>query len=408
MFRKSVALIMIVVCTLVCLPVSSMAAESDLQEDFDNGLMTLSTSLTYYKQGVGHTALSSFDVTENNAFEFSNIDYTFSKYNNPTLTFGHRFDLSYNDGSVLIPEGNSLTFTVRNFYSSVFPNDNFEDSAWLDMTKYKSFSMYFYDFNGTAYLVDKDMYELSIAQDNSLITVKMHSDMYDFDIYKLRLIIAFDFNAFYNYTNDFYYTEDSFLSNGSIKFEFGYAFLSFDIDSDEQVTTGLLTSIIEYVKSIWDSIKNLPANIKTSLTSLFDKISSGISNLGTSISGFFDSLKTKLTNLFKGVTDGISNLFGVMTEEQTTYAPIDEGELPSDYQNAEDEAFDSAGVGDLGSNIDSAFNNADSVFSNNNAYAFISGSMGDILFYDVKISGLIVFSLAMGLCVLILGRKVNA
>ena len=397
MFRKSVALIMIVVCTLVCFPVSSLAAESDLQSDFDNGLMTLDTSLTYYKDGVGHIALKTFSVSENNASSYADFYYYFDKYSNSSMRFGHRFDLSYNDNRVMIPQGHSFSFTIHNFYSmiylGVFDDNgeyNYSSVYWVDLTKYLSFSMYFYDLSGTPYLINKDMYEVSLSQDDAMITVKMNSDLYDIDVHKLRLIITFNRECLWGAVDGGVPTEFYFTDYGQFYSLFGFESLYFEIKSEDEATTGLLTSIIEYVKSIWDSIKNLPANIKTALTSLFDGLSS-------SISGFFDSLKNKLTDLFS-----------VFTEEQTTYAPIDEGELPSDYQAAEDEAFDAAGVGDLDSNIDSAFKDANSVFSNNNAYAFISGSMGDILFYNVKISGLIVFSLAMGLCVLILGRKVNA
>ena len=156
-----------------------------------------------------------------------------------------------------------------------------------------------------------------------------------------------------------------------------------EISSEDAATTGLLTSIIGH-------IKDLPQKIANYISALLEGLISSFYDL-------FDNLKSKLTDLFS-----------VFTEEQTTYAPIDEGELPSDYQAAEDEAFDAAGVGDLDSNIDSAFKDANSVFSNNNAYAFISGSMEQIVFGNVKISGLVIFSLAMGLCVLVLGRKLNS
>ena len=199
MFRKSVALIMIVVCTLVCFPVSSFAAESDLQSDFDNGLMTLSTSLTYYKDGVGHLALKTFSVSENNVSSYADFYYYFDKYSNSSMRFGHRFDLSYNDNRVMIPQGHSFSFTIHNFYSmiylGVFDDNgeyNYSSVYWVDLTKYLSFSMYFYDLSGTPYLINKDMYEVSLSQDDAMITVKMNSDLYDIDVHKLRLIITFN------------------------------------------------------------------------------------------------------------------------------------------------------------------------------------------------------------------------
>lgn len=388
MFRKSVALIMIVVCTLVCFPVSSFAAESDLQSDFDNGLITLRTGLTYYKPVVGHSGLRYFLVNENHVSSFASYDYTFSKFDNPSLTFGHIFELYYNDGRVLMPEGNQLSFTIHNFYSTiylgVFDEENFDVSRyyWLNLYKYVHCFMYFYDMHGNSYRVDDSMYDVICGQDDAMITVKMKSDIYDIDVYRIRIFFGFNCGAF---SNDLYdLSQEVFTSYSSFHSQFGYEDLFLEIESsDDAVVKGMLSSII-------DSIKKLPLLIKSAFSSLFE-------NLTSSVSGFFDSLKNKLTDLFS-----------VFTEEQTTYAPIDEGELPSDYQAAEDEAFDAAGVGDLDSNLDSAFNDANSVFSNNNAYAFISGSMERIVFGNVKISGLVIFSLAMGLCVLVLGRKLNS
>lgn len=400
MLRKICSVFMALLVALFCLPVSSLAAESDLQKDFDDGLMTLTTGLTYYRTGSGYTNLRYFHTNMNGISDYSDYNYDFSRFaeTNPNHRFGHIFELSYNDGRVLMPKGDSLTFSIHNFYSGFYwgeyDEENFEEYryCWLDISKYTGFFMYFWDFEGNRYTVSKDMYTISFNQDEAMITIQMKSDMYDLDVYKIRLFINFDVSALWTpyYGAGGWCTEDWFNDYDSFYCNFGYETLYFEISSEDAATTGLLTSIIDYIKEMWNSIKELPANIKTALTSLFEGLSS-------SISGFFDGLKNKLTDLFS-----------VFTEEQPTYAPIDEGDVPSDYQNAEDDAMDAAGVGDLDANIDSAFENADSVFNNNNAYAFISASMEQIVFGNIKISGLVIFSLAMGLCVLVLGRKLNS
>ncbi len=391
MFRKSVALIMIVVCTLVCFPVSSLAAESDLQSDFDNGLITLQTSFTYYRTGVGYSAVKNLDVNQNNVSV--DTSYTYNLINmsslNPNLRFGHRFHLTYANNRVFIPQGSTLTFSIRKLVSAIYlgPVDEFGADLnkfyYLDLGKLTGYFLYFYDADGKAHTVDTSMYEIFFVSDQAAITIRFKSDIYELDVYQLRLFLNFGIDAFYNVGDGSYLSEAVLSQYSSFSGMFGYAPLDFEIRTDDEVVKGLLSSII-------DSIKKLPLLIKSAFSSLFE-------NLTSSVSGFFDSLKNKLTDLFS-----------VFTEEQTTYAPIDEGELPSDYQAAEDEAFDAAGVGDLDSNIDSAFKDANSVFSNNNAYAFISGSMEQIVFGNVKISGLVIFSLAMGLCVLVLGRKLNS
>lgn len=311
--RKYLALLLAFALFFSSFTFISNAAESDLQEDFDNGLINFRTAFTYYKPGVGHSTLRSLTLTENNVSAAADYIYNFSKIDNPSLTFGHIFELKYADGRVLMPQGNSLTFTVHNFVSLFYVGPEVDEDAfnafdvyWLDMTLNSAYFMYFYDFSGKAYRVDSSMYDVLIDQEDAMITVKMKSDIYDFDVYSIRLFIQFGIRALTNAELELEYdawpSEEYFTSYGIFRSSFGYENLYLELDSDEEATTGLLTSIIEYVKSIWDSIKNLPANIKTALTSLFDGLSSAIS-------GFFDSLKTKLTNLFKGVTDGISNLY---------------------------------------------------------------------------------------------------
>ena len=153
--------------------------------------MTLTTSLTYYKTGSGYANLRFFHTNMNGVSDYSEYKYDFSRFaaTNPDHRFGHTFELSYNDGRVLMSKGDSLTFSIHNFFSTFywgeFEENNFDENlyCWLDISKYTGFAMYFWDFEGNRYTVSKDMYEIKVNQDEAMITIQMKSDMYDFELW---------------------------------------------------------------------------------------------------------------------------------------------------------------------------------------------------------------------------------
>lgn len=64
-------------------------------------------------------------------------------------------------------------------------------------------------------------------------------------------------------------------------------------------TTGLLNSIIEFVKGIFENIKELPNKIGDFFNNLIDKLSTWFTNLTDSISGFFTDIKDNINGFFE-------------------------------------------------------------------------------------------------------------
>lgn len=76
------------------------------------------------------------------------------------------------------------------------------------------------------------------------------------------------------------------------------AFTFVDLDlSYEQQSTGLLNSIIDWIKGIWEKLVSLPS-----------EIGSFITNLGESIAGFFSNLIGNLQQWFANIGEWFSNL----------------------------------------------------------------------------------------------------
>lgn len=90
--------------------------------------------------------------------------------------------------------------------------------------------------------------------------------------------------------------------------------------------------------------------------------------------------------------------------ESFTQPPTDALE---DYLSDESKVYDVLPTG-MQQNIDTAFGSADVVFSGNGSFALIRGLMQGLVFDVPKLSGFVFFALAIGIAVLILGRKVNS
>lgn len=90
--------------------------------------------------------------------------------------------------------------------------------------------------------------------------------------------------------------------------------------------------------------------------------------------------------------------------ESYTQPPTDALDV---YLSDESKVYDVLPTG-MVENIDSAFGSADVVFSGNGAFGLIRGLMQGLVFDVPKLSGFVFFALAIGIAVLILGRKVNS
>lgn len=102
----------------------------------------------------------------------------------------------------------------------------------------------------------------------------------------------------------------------------------------------------------------------------------------------------------------ISNIYSLLTEEQTTRAPAIPGE---DKTQVEEIMSNEAALNkDYSSDLNNQFNVAGNIFEGNDAFSFISNLFSEMILSFPALNTLIIFSLALGLCVLILGRRLNA
>lgn len=88
-----------------------------------------------------------------------------------------------------------------------------------------------------------------------------------------------------------------------------------------------------------------------------------------------------------------------------------------DYLTDESKVFDSidnainsnpGSSGNLSSDLDSIFNNSNDIFNGSGSFALARYLLNGFIFEDSRLSSLIYFSLAMGLAVLVLGRRLSA
>lgn len=102
----------------------------------------------------------------------------------------------------------------------------------------------------------------------------------------------------------------------------------------------------------------------------------------------------------------LSDIYDLLSEDSDlTTAPVDDfSDSVQDYNSVEDQL-----MVDYQADVDLQFQNSNQVFTGNNAFSLISTTFTDLFVNgNLKLNALILFSLSLGLGVLILGRKLNA
>ncbi len=100
------------------------------------------------------------------------------------------------------------------------------------------------------------------------------------------------------------------------------------------------------------------------------------------------------------VNGSLNNIASKLFENGVEYDPVPNAGKVNDLINAE-----SSFVKNHSAELDNQFNAALNIFDNNQAFAFISSTMDDLVLNNPLLNGVVIFSLAIGLCVLILGKK---
>lgn len=137
-----------------------------------------------------------------------------------------------------------------------------------------------------------------------------------------------------------------------------------------------------------------------------DNIENQLSSINSQLSLFynlFNSYQMQQHSDLINIYNKIIDIYNLLSEEQETYAPVEQGSQIDQFIQAE-----SALNKDFSGDLQNQFNTAGNIFTGNSAFAFISNTFQDLILSNMSLNSLIIFSLAIGLCVLVLGRRLNA
>lgn len=162
--------------------------------------------------------------------------------------------------------------------------------------------------------------------------------------------------------------------------------------TDPDVYTTWLNSInstLNEIDSNTDNIEDLLSSINLELD-LFNNV--------------FNSYKSEQHSDLQNIYSKLDEIYQLLNEEESTRAPAIENE--SEVQNVlQDEA---ALNKDFSGDLNQQFNVAGNIFESSSAFSFISNLFQELVLDVPALNSLVIFSLAIGLCVLILGRRLNA
>lgn len=192
--------------------------------------------------------------------------------------------------------------------------------------------------------------------------------------------------------------------------------LSWSDNTDPNVYIKWLTNIEDHLDDIEVYSKNIDADLQaineelTLFYDLFKGYAEYMSEEIWAINESLESIDVRLRSFYIRNHEDLLRIEGILTdiynllneEAPTIAAPEQEGQI-NDYVEAE-----SALNKDYSSDLKSQFDVAGGIFDNNGAFSFLSTTFDSMILGDSNISSLIIFALAIGLCVLVLGRKINA
>lgn len=106
---------------------------------------------------------------------------------------------------------------------------------------------------------------------------------------------------------------------------------------------------------------------------------------------------TEIYNLLSKIYSSLQSDGGETSMDQSNKDKMEE------YQSIEDSLNK-----DYSEDLSAAFSDSGAVFTSNNAFSLISSALSEFILSNNKLNALIIFTLCLGLGVLIIGRKINA
>ena len=149
--------------------------------------------------------------------------------------------------------------------------------------------------DGTNIFIDTSQVYLK-ASSNGTYSINIDMPYQDQDVYLIYARLYFNIN-------DMCDTKPYGMAYGVLN-----GVLSITTEQGDK-TSGLLSTILEWLEGIWNGITNLPELIRDKLSSLFNAIGSAIDNMKNAVTGAIEKIKTWLTDLGNAILDGLKSLF---------------------------------------------------------------------------------------------------
>lgn len=187
--------------------------------------------------------------------------------------------------------------------------------------------------------------------------------------------------------------------------------------TDPSTYTTILNNINSKLNEIdtnTDGIEAALADINSELElfyNLFNAYQSAILEDTTNIQTLLNTVITRLNSFASqnhtdlvNILNKLNQIYDLLNKEEPTRAPAIDNQDEVDNVLQNEAALNKDFSGDLNQQFDVAGN----IFDNNSSFSFISNLFNDLILSVPQLNSLIIFSLAIGLCVLILGRRLNA
>ena len=174
------------------------------------------------------------------------------------------------DNTAMFESGQGATITVGNLinyieYSGYYDSTDqyWSGTKYFDVDKITRLAISYYDSSGARIVETLATCDV-VKNGNTLYSVTFDVAPQEKDVYEIRLYLWYDMYDAYgldsDHFTDMYYTDGTYVKHTMTNRYMGYENSTMTIDLNDE-SIGLISGIIEWVKSIYNSIVELPEKI---------------------------------------------------------------------------------------------------------------------------------------------------
>ena len=262
------------------------------EEDFTNGSLVISHA--FYKNF--STPYPLIDKVE-----FNNGLTVMGKYEN--ISFGSftvntdlqdRVSLRFNDNKKMFSKGSKLSIDITNIRNYIEETDS--TRHYWSTKSYRYTRVYFRDISGEYQHINNHNSDILKFNGGGFYSLSLEVEETPFDVYEIYFETVYKFDS-YQDTDNLIGTSNRFHRFG------GFSDTKISIvETAPDETKGLLGSIIEWIKSIYQGIVDLPGKIANLFSEMFNWVLNAITSLGNFLGDCISNLGTFLI-------EGIKSLF---------------------------------------------------------------------------------------------------